>query len=96
MYLCVFSTDLQNELRCEDVALLTAPTKAGDVPDESSAPVVSAGTCFDFNQTSEHLFLVGECVHWLLLFGAAFDACGWEAIHLHFDTATFVFDNNMF
>jgi dynein intermediate chain 1 len=53
-------TIVKNELRCEDVALLTTPTKAGDVPDESSAPVVSAGTCFDFNQTSQHLFLVGS------------------------------------
>ena len=51
--------DLQNELRFEDVVELNVPGVFVDGPDGSEVTAVAAGTCFDFNATNKHLYIVG-------------------------------------
>ena len=52
--------DLQNELRFEDVVELNVPGVFVDGPDGSEVTAVAAGTCFDFNATNKHLYIVGS------------------------------------
>jgi len=49
----------KNELKMEPVMQLKLVTTMKDDPEDASLSGLAGGCCFDFNKTSEHLFLVG-------------------------------------
>ena len=49
-----------SELLHQDVAQLTVEGEAVNGPDGLQTPAMSAGTCFDFNKSKQHLYLVGR------------------------------------
>ena len=53
------SPSSQSELLHQDVAQLTIEGETVNGPDGLQSPAMSAGMCFDFNKTKEHLYLVG-------------------------------------
>ena len=53
------SPSSQSELLHQDVAQQTIEGETVNGPDGLQSPAMSAGMCFDFNKTKEHLYLVG-------------------------------------
>jgi len=49
----------KNELKMEPVMQLKLVNTMKDDPEETSLSGLAGGCCFDFNKTSEHLFIVG-------------------------------------
>eukprot|EP00937_MAST-01D_sp_MAST-1D-sp2_P007614 g7614.t1 len=49
----------KNELKMEPVMQLKLVTTMKDDPEDASLSGLAGGCCFDFNKTSEHLFVVG-------------------------------------
>ena len=49
----------KNELKMEPVMQLKLVTTVKDDPEDASLSGLAGGCCFDFNKTSEHLFIVG-------------------------------------
>ena len=51
---------MTGELLHQNIAQLTIEGETVNGPDGLQSPAMSAGTCFDFNKTKEHLYLVGR------------------------------------